>query len=842
MGSTLFTAPLLFGSFPLWAEALLLAEILLLAVLSQRPLIGGILLPPKPIFFALGLYVVLCFASVVTSVYPAETLRQAFFMLAFAVLFVALYNFFDERGPYCQILYLALGAGVVIALSAYVRQSLQLWPSDRPGLAGPYGNHNHLAGLLELLAPLALTLAVFSLKKTEKNIVRILACSAVFIFFCTTLILTRSRAGIACMFTAFVTVSMFSAFGGVTRHFWRYPAAILALLTLVVVVYEETFRDLLATFQTDHTWLRFELWQSTLAMIRERPLLGHSIGTFPWVSYRFRTPQVGHHVNFAHNDFLQAFAELGVGGFLAALMLGFYTPWQILKLTRGHRRSSTIAIGIGAATGLLSLALHGLYDFNYHIPANFYFSIVVAACALRVVDSQPRQWLLATPSKRMARFLWLASGVGAMLTAAAMVALLWLAAADGLFERAQYREKRHLPGALQDFERAAALNPWMAEYQTRVGGQYMQMGRLNDAAHAFERALRLNHALANDHYHLGLIARRQLDFAGAQEHLEAAIVLDPHEISKRKAYYDLLLYTGQADLALLSARELLNQNPGMLEAILPVFEAAKLPIDRVAVMLPPDPLTHLYFAQQIAKRADAATLEHWARRVAHEMPPLPQTYALLTRALRAKNLQAEALFTAQQGLLRFPFDAELTQLYGDLCLSRGDGEAARTAYLGVLLAQSSPKAETLDRFLETFYARQHEVEAEKFLQDLLRERPKSTVIREKLGQLYLRTHRWDQVVEVYRELVSKQSRQPRNFEALAIAHTEMGHQAAAAEAWERFLALEPKRTDALFALAKAYEKMQRYDMAQTLYTRILALNPQDAAARTALQSLRRQTR
>ena len=124
------------------------------------------------------------------------------------------------------------------------------------------------------------------------------------------------------------------------------------------------------SFQT-----RLKIWQGTVDMIRSYPLTGVGIGDFIWAFPRFRPEGLNVQANAAHNDYLQIAAETGIAGLLAM-------TWLLVTLIGSAVRNSyEEPVKIGCVIGLLSLSLHGLVDFNFHIPANMLLFTVCAAIA-----------------------------------------------------------------------------------------------------------------------------------------------------------------------------------------------------------------------------------------------------------------------------------------------------------------------------------------------------------------------------------------------------------------------------------------------------------------------------
>src|SRR5262249_5504358 len=130
--------------------------------------------------------------------------------------------------------------------------------------------------------------------------------------------------------------------------------------------------------------VRMTIDRDSLRMVREKPLLGWGLGTFPVVYPRFRTFYTKFFVNEAHNDYLQLTVETG----LAGLAIAF---WFLLLTFRGakaklHNWAETIngTLTAAALLGCIGILVHSFLDFNLQIPANaalFYVLCALAASA-----------------------------------------------------------------------------------------------------------------------------------------------------------------------------------------------------------------------------------------------------------------------------------------------------------------------------------------------------------------------------------------------------------------------------------------------------------------------------
>lgn len=152
--------------------------------------------------------------------------------------------------------------------------------------------------------------------------------------------------------------------------------------------------------EEDFVKTRKEIWQGSVNMIKENPMIGTGIGTFVWGYPRYRPEGLaGLRAHYAHNDYLHMLAEMGAPALPLMLWIIFGVVGKGFKSGmdsrfRGNnkkgwndrnRRSLELHDGIilGSAVGILSLALHGLVDFNFHITANMLTCVLLAGFIMK---------------------------------------------------------------------------------------------------------------------------------------------------------------------------------------------------------------------------------------------------------------------------------------------------------------------------------------------------------------------------------------------------------------------------------------------------------------------------
>jgi O-antigen ligase len=195
------------------------------------------------------------------------------------------------------------------------------------------------------------------------------------------LVFTRSRTGVLlAMLGIFLCMLAFSRrlggsnVYGLVGTFTAIGIGLAVEIGLTPVLNRFTLQDPLS----DGRW---EIYAGTLQAIGAFFPLGSGAGTFQEAFPRFHPSGliVNNTINQAHNDYLEWLME---GGLLAAalvlVLLGVYCRQWFRVWARGAW-SRFRFIQVGAGISVFLMILHGLTDFNLHIPANAVFFAFLAA-------------------------------------------------------------------------------------------------------------------------------------------------------------------------------------------------------------------------------------------------------------------------------------------------------------------------------------------------------------------------------------------------------------------------------------------------------------------------------
>ena len=262
---------------------------------------------------------------------------------------------------------------------------------------GPYVNRNDFAGLMELLAPVGLSLMVFrGVRREQMSFVGILTIVPI-----VALLLTGSRGGIL-SFIFEVGVLALIVYVKRSRKSQLIPFAIVLLIALLAIGWLGANRivDRFTGYGADNLTAnrRVTMLQGTWHVFLDHPLIGCGLGTLVAVYPRYETYYDGKIVNHAHNDYIEALAETGIAGGIC--VMAFFLLWfREVRLRLASEQSSlSQAIHVAGITACAGLMVHSFVDFNLHIPANGLVFLVMVGMSLSPVLDRKRSALVSQVS------------------------------------------------------------------------------------------------------------------------------------------------------------------------------------------------------------------------------------------------------------------------------------------------------------------------------------------------------------------------------------------------------------------------------------------------------------
>lgn len=389
---TLGFGPLAFGAVQPWSVcALEVAVSFLIVIWAAREVAnGGFQIFPNPSYIPMIMFagVVLAQISFHLTAYWYATSLKGLLWGSYAGLFFLVSQVFRQQRWISVFGFFCVGYGFLLSLFAIVQQFTSngkiYWVvTNRNGgwIYGPYVNHAHYAGLMEMLVPFPVIFAIVGRAGRPGRAFFLFAA----VVMGSTIFLSQSLGGMIAFAGELGVLSLIL----MRNRRSAYPEILLiGILCLALVAWlawlrpaglVERLARLLNPIADAGATGRVAIARDSLRMLRERPLFGWGLGTFAAVYPSFRSFYTNLWVNEAHNDYIQTLVETGIVGFAFAaafLIVLCRAGVHNLKHWRSDMQSS---LALAAFLGCIGLLLHGFVDFNLQIPANAAFFFALSA-------------------------------------------------------------------------------------------------------------------------------------------------------------------------------------------------------------------------------------------------------------------------------------------------------------------------------------------------------------------------------------------------------------------------------------------------------------------------------
>ena len=239
--------------------------------------------------------------------------------------------------------------------------------------------------------------------------------------------------------------------------------------------------------------LRLAIWRNTVEMIKDRPWTGWGLGNhklfYPLYhrkavkeAFFSETSQLSH----VHNDFLQAFAELGLVGMVLLIWLGVVLAITVFRLTSRQYPEHVRFWAIAIAVAIVGLFVNAFFSFPFQrsIPPLVFMVFIGVLGALRAGEDR-------TGHEIKQRWLIFSSIL------VVCVAWIWLIRfhdrgidCDRHFMFTTQLEKAgNWPGVILEAKRAHQYNPARTKVLSYLGRAYVETGKYEDGAKALEKVI-----------------------------------------------------------------------------------------------------------------------------------------------------------------------------------------------------------------------------------------------------------------------------------------------------------------------------------------------------------------
>ena len=391
----LMFGPVAFGSVEPWSIFVLEAgaTLLVLLWLARQWIDGEVKIKWNPLFLPMAAFAVLILIQLAAggTAYRHDTVSGALLYCAYAMLcFLSSQSLFRNlqarRLAFVFSIYGAALASFALLQGMASNGKLYWMRTPRMGgqIYGPYVNHNHYAGLMEMLVPIPLVLSVSHLANSRQ---RMLAAAAAAVM-ASTIFLSGSRGGMLALvmeLLIFAVVLLRQQRGLKTAL--SVGAFLLIVISLLTWVGGGELSRRVSSISTETRsevtgGMRLTIDRDAVHMFAKRPVLGWGLRAFPVVYPQFRSFYTNFFVNEAHNDYLQLLVEMGLLGFGAMLWFLIVVYRRAVSKIKDWSSDVSGAVTLACMLGCSGILVHSAVDFNLQIPANaalFYVLCTIAA-------------------------------------------------------------------------------------------------------------------------------------------------------------------------------------------------------------------------------------------------------------------------------------------------------------------------------------------------------------------------------------------------------------------------------------------------------------------------------
>lgn len=310
--------------------------------------------------------------------------------------------------------------------------------AEPPAPFGPFVNHNHFAGYIEMIAPIPVALMLRRVVRGELALLYGFAAAMMGL----AVIMSLSRGGMISLFAGLMFVVVFGfksskteepeggseemetetmkqedkenlPFGAspcllVYRTPSRFPYAASRAGAMIVMIFtiglgvwwagadpviQRVENSNLAqsrmdvghrgeTFFQSRGWI----WRDTAAMIRDKWATGVGLGAYGTAYPIYNSLDGTLVVEQAHNDYLQVMADAGILGAVIALWFIFLIARDIVRASR-HKSHVMSGTALGMGGGMFALLVHSIFDFNFQIPSNALLFLVLTSVVSHIASA-----------------------------------------------------------------------------------------------------------------------------------------------------------------------------------------------------------------------------------------------------------------------------------------------------------------------------------------------------------------------------------------------------------------------------------------------------------------------
>lgn len=298
------------------------------------------------------------------SFYSLPVKIEALKFISFLTIFFVTINTVEKRKQFNRLFLVLIFLGLILSFYGIARKYLVLGQETAQSFS-TFGNRNHYAGYMVMIAPIAICYAIYSENKFKRFIFGFIG-----VIISASIFLSLSRAGtLSLIFSLTLMSFLLVKEGKIDRIYWLIGLSVILALFLVSLAGFAPIRDRFILFWKG-LFVRWDIVRDSLKIFQDFPLFGIGWGNFQYIFPIYqKNVTFPSYYEYLHNDHFQLLVEMGLVGAVSYFLFLFKVFREIFGKLKERQDPFVKGIVLGGWCGLLGVIFHSFFDFNFHIPA-----------------------------------------------------------------------------------------------------------------------------------------------------------------------------------------------------------------------------------------------------------------------------------------------------------------------------------------------------------------------------------------------------------------------------------------------------------------------------------------
>jgi O-antigen ligase/tetratricopeptide (TPR) repeat protein len=651
------------------------------------------------------------------SIHPGATLSEFFRWSTYVAFYVLTVQLLRNRDMLRKTVVVIAIFGALLSFSSilqfYTTKDMALWFRHVPNnsmIVGPYICHNHYAGLMEMIFPVVLALFFFHRPRVRnssltKGIVEIFSqekanihilIGAAALLTVTSVFVSLSRGGMLSLCLSLVLFTYLLLKRRISRGNALLIIALISLTALSIgwFGWDQIFDrfEMLKNAQGVIHESRLDFWKGSLQIIKDFPVTGSGVGTFVDIYPSYQTVNGYLTVSHAHNDYIELAVEAGIIGIFLAGSFIVIVCYKTYTVFRARKDAYSVYIYMGSVTGLFSILIHSVTDFNFHIGANGLWFFFLAGLAVSAANTGMRTDSSVT---RLAAIQSLRVKKATVITAAVMMASVLFYNVSMLTSKFYFSHIRHYlvsaKSPVDDLNKIRKISGYASRFDP-LNGEY-SFARANAAfylkeeAYAlrdYKRSILLNPTNSIYLKQIGLFFANSGENALAERFLEASVTMDISSAENALGYGAWLLSQDKIAQGVNYLKKAVELNTKMIDRALTtmaIYNVSDEEMKSAVPQIPGPAIAYADFLYNSGKKEQAenqylTALNYIEKEKVISKWQIDRIFQFFTKRGNVK----EALNVMKRAATLLPYDAGIRIHLGDLYREMGITYRAQEEY------------------------------------------------------------------------------------------------------------------------------------------------------------------